>query len=490
MDKSYFGLTDPGRVRDNNEDTFIAEKTKNNDVVIACVIDGVGGYAGGEIASAIARKSIIQFLNRPNADYPALMRDAIIAADEDIRAEKIKNNGHEQMACVLTLAVADLDKNQFWYAHVGDTRLYLLRDRSLVKISKDQSFVGFMEDSGRLTEEEAMRHPKRNEINKALGFGVSIAAQQDYIETGHSPFLPGDVLLVCSDGLSDMVNRQQMTDILNSPASLQQKAEALVKAANLNGGLDNITVVLVKNDKQSAQHEPAMPASKSRKQGPVPAPVAGKAENTETKTVQWEGDRLSATQGAGHKTVRSNTGWITLLSILCVAMAGVIAYLLWQNNRAELRSMQQRKLSVIKPPRNAQEKKLQDTINKLNQNVLILTDSLFKSPIQITEPLQIDRDTLYLIAEKNITLVADSTFKGIPINVRPANKHLRLENFTFQNFSTAIASGSNALEFRKVRFINTPNAVQSVFRFPSGSSVSGAVPASTFTTDSLPEKMN
>ena len=104
------------------------------------------------------------------------------------------------MACVLTLAVVDIEKNKFYYAHVGDTRLYLFRDNTLVKVSKDHSFVGFLEESGRLTEEAAMQHPKRNEINKALGLGVKFSASDDYIETGESPFLPGDLLLLCSDG--------------------------------------------------------------------------------------------------------------------------------------------------------------------------------------------------------------------------------------------------------------------------------------------------
>ncbi len=93
------------------------------------------------------------------------------------------------MACVLTCVVAHIKNNKFYYAHVGDTRLYLLRDHSLVKISKDHSVVGFLEESGRLSEEDAMRHPRRNEINKALGFEEDIDA--DLIETGESPFLTG-----------------------------------------------------------------------------------------------------------------------------------------------------------------------------------------------------------------------------------------------------------------------------------------------------------
>ncbi|WP_449438042.1 PP2C family protein-serine/threonine phosphatase [Pedobacter steynii] len=222
-----------------------------------------------EIASGIARQSILQHLNSQRKDLSSLMKDAIIAADEQIMAEKQKVKEHENMACVLTLAVIDLQKNLLHYAHVGDTRLYLFRDGSLIKISKDQSFVGFMEDSGRLTEEQAMSHPKRNEINKALGFGAKIAAQDDYIETGQSPFLPGDMLLLCSDGLSDMVNRQGITDILTKKTTLQEKATELIQAANNNGGRDNITVVLVKNDKQSLIHEATKPVVKTERPKPV-----------------------------------------------------------------------------------------------------------------------------------------------------------------------------------------------------------------------------
>ena len=120
------------------------------------------------------------------------------------------------MACVLTLVLADVEENKFYYAHVGDTRLYLLRDNSLVKVSNDHSFVGFLEDNGRLTEEAAMRHPKRNEINKALGFDEEQLLQPDYIETAESPFLPSDILLLCSDGLSDMINQKTITSILTS----------------------------------------------------------------------------------------------------------------------------------------------------------------------------------------------------------------------------------------------------------------------------------
>src|SRR6202012_3679376 len=161
---------DQGRQRQNNEDAFIAQPTADGRYLIACVIDGVGGYSGGEIAAGIARETILKGLNKISGEVIPVLTAAFAAANDKIWEERQTVKEHHQMACVLTLAVADIQTKQFYFAHLGDTRLYLFRDGSLVKISHDQSFVGFLEDSGRLSESEAMKHPKRNEIDKALGF--------------------------------------------------------------------------------------------------------------------------------------------------------------------------------------------------------------------------------------------------------------------------------------------------------------------------------
>ncbi|MEO6149751.1 MAG: protein phosphatase 2C domain-containing protein, partial [Mucilaginibacter sp.] len=248
MAENFFGLTDTGKTRDNNEDTFIAQPVMDNHV-LACVIDGVGGYHGGEVAAAIAHDEIIKKLDNAKGEIIPEMIHAFRRASHKIFQKKQEDKEHDQMACVATLVVADINNNQFYYAHVGDTRLYLLRDGSLIKISKDHSFVGFLEDSGRLTETAAMKHPKRNEINKALGFSDQIDTDDSYIETGQSPFLPGDMLLLCSDGLTDMVDKEDITALITQNNSLEQKAVALIEAANTNGGSDNITVVLVHNNK-------------------------------------------------------------------------------------------------------------------------------------------------------------------------------------------------------------------------------------------------
>lgn len=255
------GLTDTGRVRENNEDTFIAERIQHDAFVLACVIDGVGGYAYGEVAAAVAREAILDYFNSSSgemttldgdsADIASLLKECLIGANDRIWAEKQRDSEYDRMACVLTLALVDIETNQFFYAHVGDTRLYLLRDESLIKIAKDHSFVGFLEDTGRLSEAAAMRHPKRNEIDKALGFYPQIDTPDDYIETGQSPFLPSDLLLLCSDGLTDLVPKRELEAILTGEGSLAGTVAELVAAANEKGGHDNITVVLVRHDKPS-----------------------------------------------------------------------------------------------------------------------------------------------------------------------------------------------------------------------------------------------
>src|SRR3954471_4677587 len=145
MAENYFGFTDTGKVRTNNEDTFIAQSVINDQFIVACVIDGVGGYQGGEVAARIAHDAILDHLRNKSNDIIGLLKEAVGAANEAIYNEKRVSKANEQMACVLTLALVDIANNKFYFSHVGDTRLYLVRDQSLVKITHDHSFVGFLE---------------------------------------------------------------------------------------------------------------------------------------------------------------------------------------------------------------------------------------------------------------------------------------------------------------------------------------------------------
>ena len=255
MADNFYGLTDTGKMRDNNEDNFIAQNILNGKYVAGCVIDGVGGYEGGEVAASLARTAILNTIKKTSGNIVDILKKALSEANRKIFDKKRTSGEHLQMACVVTLTLADINENKFYYVHVGDTRLYLFRDNSLVKVTHDHSFVGFLEDSGRLSEEAAMQHPKRNEINKALGFDEGKILEPDYIETGESPFLPGDMLLLCSDGLSDMLNSRTIIGIIGSPQSVKEKCKELINAANVAGGKDNITVVVIQNDRSPLQQE-------------------------------------------------------------------------------------------------------------------------------------------------------------------------------------------------------------------------------------------
>lgn len=444
MDSNYFGITDTGKLRSNNEDTFIAEKIAGTDFVIACVIDGVGGYTGGEVAAAIARQTVLNLLSNPDGDLSLLMQATIAEANDQIIAAKIEKKEHEDMACVLTLSLVDLNKNQFYYAHVGDTRLYLLRDDSLIKISKDQSFVGFMEDSGRLTEEQAMSHPKRNEINKALGFTGNIGVVEDYIETGNSPFLPGDLILLCSDGLSDMVNKQDITTILLAQTSLEQKGKALVDAANLNGGRDNITAVLVKNDKTSPTHEVTRPVFKPKK-------------NKVVKDIISTGTTQPVQQNHPPEPEKKQKAKSTRLLFIIAGLITLMAliYFLWQQNTNHSAASTDFIPPAEIPAEDSQAVKLQDTLNKLRGNILILDDSVFKSPILISKPISITRDSLYLKAEGHIVIKSDTGYIGQPFFITPANRSTLLENFTFENFREVSALQKKGVLLKDVKFTRT-----------------------------------
>lgn len=495
MNKNYFGITDTGKIRDNNEDTFIAQITEANDYIIACVIDGVGGYSGGEIAAEITKFSVLEHLSKPEGDIIERMKAAIAGADKKIVAEKLQDKELENMACVLTLAVIDLKNNLFFYAHVGDTRLYLLRDNSLVKITKDQSFVGFMEDSGRLTEEQAMKHPKRNEINKALGFGANIAAQPDYIETGQSPFLPGDILLLCSDGLSDMVNRQELTSILATEDELEYKASELISAANQNGGLDNITAVLVANTNKKVVYEATKPTITAR-------PVSKRKSRIDSEPeLPYEEIKIKESPEPAFQSVnpptsvieapalpKSNRGLVIILSALTLIFLSSTAYLYWLYNNHPLTAVSPKTLTEITEKRNTKEILLQDTLNKLKGQTLVLSDSLFPSPIILHQPLVFNKDSIYLRGEKELIIISDSLYRGVAIDIKPKSKLVQLRNISFENFNTAISTGDNVLILKNVKFSNCPNTVQSTFNLQNKRYINGKIPLSVFSADSLPLK--
>ena len=248
MKTKYDAQTHKGMVRENNEDCFILQSLWNDSYLLCAAIDGMGGYEGGEVAASVARDTIVDYLShcqKQDNDILEMLEAAVIEANNNIIRHKENDTNLRQMGCVATVGLIDLDKVWLYMAHVGDSRLYLYKGGHLQKLSHDHSLVGYREEIGELTEEEAMAHPNRSLISKSLGHNVIEGLGQDYIDLGIFPLQSGTQLLFCSDGLSDMVTSNEIGAILGQDISVSRKNRQLIDLANEKGGKDNITVVLV-----------------------------------------------------------------------------------------------------------------------------------------------------------------------------------------------------------------------------------------------------
>lgn len=256
MNQYIFGNTNLGKVRTNNEDAFISEIIWKNNSYLAVVIDGVGGHEGGEIAAKIAKESIIKYLTDfQNGERLQLIIEAVNEANNAIVKAKQGMYEYRNMSCVLSACIVDLDSMQLHMAHVGDTRLYVYHNRKLEKISHDHSLVGYREEVGDLTEEEAMNHPQRNLISRDIGSIIHKPEDEEFIESATVNIHPNSTILLCSDGLTDLVTSKQIIDILNQKVPLNVMVDNLILEANNAGGKDNITIVLVKTPQTESNEE-------------------------------------------------------------------------------------------------------------------------------------------------------------------------------------------------------------------------------------------
>ena len=242
---SYYGRTDSGCCRENNEDAYLLEQKGR--YVIAVVADGIGGYDGGEIASYLACKCISDYLwNTPEKDFGTeILKQAVIYANNAVVSQQ-QNPRLCNMGCVLTAVLFDVEQHLAYMCHVGDTRLYKYKDGVLEKLSKDHSLVGFQEDAGLLSKKEAMSHPRRNIITRFIG-NSRLDWNTNYMMDLSFPIETNAQYLICSDGLYDMIVSDGITEILSLEVSLQQKVETLINRANLAGGKDNITAIILEN---------------------------------------------------------------------------------------------------------------------------------------------------------------------------------------------------------------------------------------------------
>src|SRR5881398_807424 len=250
MNLKAVGLSHVGRQRQHNEDSFLVA----DQAQLYLVADGMGGHAAGEIASRIAVDSISEFILHTKEDdgtWPhaydenfrrttnrlmAAVRMANTRVLEAMRKDaRLRGMGTTVVACLA-------DEDMMAFAHVGDSRAYLIRDGQLSRITNDHSWVFEQVQAGMLTEAEAEKHPLRNVITRALGGALSVNPDASEIDCK-----PGDVYLLCSDGLTGMVPEEEILKLVSTNAGdLEKACRELIDMANERGGLDNVTAILVK----------------------------------------------------------------------------------------------------------------------------------------------------------------------------------------------------------------------------------------------------
>lgn len=256
---TFYTLSDKGKVRANNEDyaesfalDWCGPLGNRIEVVVLVLADGMGGAAAGEFASMLAVKTVKEnivrnlFEKQPedllNSDKTNFLADCFHKANSAIYQESCRNPEMEGMGTTIVSGI--IYRNTFALAHVGDSRCYRYRHDKLLALTRDHSLVQEFVDTGRITASEAFVHPQRNVITRALGIG-----DETKVDRNNVALEPGDLLVLCSDGLCGYVDNEGLQNIISRSYSaegtnLQQLAENFIKAAYLNGGGDNITVCL------------------------------------------------------------------------------------------------------------------------------------------------------------------------------------------------------------------------------------------------------
>jgi PPM family protein phosphatase len=252
-------VSDSGRVRAENQDRAFAD----DELGIFLVVDGLGGHAAGEKAAETAVETIRAEIAASDGDARDRVRRAITAANNRVFEEAAENETWRGMACVLTLALIDDDK--VIVGHVGDSRLYLTWNGAIRKLTADHSPVGEREDSGELTEAQAMAHPRRHEVFRDVGSRRRQPDEEDFIELKEFLFKPDAAMLLCSDGLSDLLTSGEILEVIERyDGDPVRVAGELVDAANVAGGTDNITAIFVAGSEFLGNSSPSAAEARAR----------------------------------------------------------------------------------------------------------------------------------------------------------------------------------------------------------------------------------
>ena len=237
-------LTDTGKVREHNEDNVIILNNENDEYILA-VADGMGGHKAGEVASAIAIDHLTEEFYRLDTlgtkeaaiDW---LRNIVTEMNNKIFDYTKENPDSKGMGTTFVCAIKT--KDYLLYGNIGDSSGFVIKNKKLHKVTKDHTLVNLLVSTGELTEEEAKYHPRKNVLMRALGANNPIDIDIFDVDNNISG------ILLCSDGLTNMVTIEQIEKVLNSGLSIEETVEKLIKKANARGGNDNISVAYLKNE--------------------------------------------------------------------------------------------------------------------------------------------------------------------------------------------------------------------------------------------------
>ena len=232
------GRTDVGLVRTNNEDRFLIAE----DLGLALVADGMGGAACGEVAAQMTADCVAEMLRVPSGTGAVAALEAAIT-EANRRVWLHARNTHECNGMGTTIVAACWRGSRLSIANVGDSRAYLLRHGELTQLSYDQSLVNELRHNLGLTDEQIKRYANRNVLTQAIGTSENVA-----IRTNEIDFVPGDVVLLCSDGLHGIVDDQAIREILLQPEVMDLQITRLIDAAKRAGANDNVTIAIIRHD--------------------------------------------------------------------------------------------------------------------------------------------------------------------------------------------------------------------------------------------------
>jgi serine/threonine protein phosphatase PrpC len=332
------GVTDAGRKRRRNEDSFVREPP------LFAVADGMGGAQAGEVASRLAAAVFREFHQADALDPEE--RVAAIIQEANRRIYERARTDAQASGMGTTLTAALVVGSTVAVGHVGDSRAYRIRKRQLEQLTDDHSLVADLVRSGRITPEEADTHPQRSVITRALGTDLDVDVDTFSVEAE-----PGDLFLLCSDGLTTMVEDEQILGVIGRSDTLEQASKALVKAANRAGGEDNITVVLFSLEAGGEELEQTAVASPDGRGETdledtltgLEAPTIGTAvpaavlERTEERMPEAWGPALDEPETQPARAPKKKGRWgrrivLSLLGILFVL--GVVSAAFWALSRA------------------------------------------------------------------------------------------------------------------------------------------------------------